>query len=103
MATIIEIGSIQYNDDITIIKKSMMNIESICELGNGFQLGEPMSRFGWTFFQLAIKPSLMDAIEKKFSDMITKYRGKPNEKFSHFLTDYFESKGCKVKLKLIET
>ena len=102
MTTIIEVGSTQYSDDITIIKKSMMNIESICNLGNGFNVGEPMSRFGWTFFQLAIKPSLMDAIEIKFSDMIVRYRGKPSEKFSHFLTDYFESNGCKVKLKLIE-
>lgn len=102
MTIIIEVGSTQYTDDVTIIKKSMMNIESLCELVNGFALGEPMSRFGWTFFQLSIKSSLMEAIEKKFSDMIAKYRGKPNEKFSHFLTDYFESKGCKIKLKLVE-
>lgn len=103
MTTIVKISSTQYADDITIIKKSMINIESICELVNSFKLGEPTSKFGWTFFPITIKSSLVEAIEDKFSDMLNRYRGKPNEKFSNFLTDYFASKGCKAKLKLVES
>ena len=103
MTIIFEISTTHYDDDITIIKKSMINIESICGVGNGFNLGKPIAKFGWTFFQLAVSPYLMQEIEKKFVDMIKRYRGHPDEKFSKFLVDYFDSKGCSVRIKSIDT
>ncbi len=43
-------------------------------------------------------------IEEKFSDMIQKYRDKkPEEKFTKFMSDYFESRGSKVKVKLLDS
>jgi len=40
-------------------------------------------------------------IEDEFSDMIKKCKGnKPDEKFTNFLSQYFESKGCNVRVKI---
>jgi len=41
-------------------------------------------------------------IEDEFSDMIKKCKGhKPDEKFMNFLSQYFESRGCNVKVKMV--
>lgn len=101
MTTVLEVSSIQYDDDIALIKKAMINLESICELRDGFMISEPTSRFGWTFFKILFKSNFLYAIEQKFSDMIRKAKGhKPDDKFANFMSDYFESKGCKVRLKI---
>ena len=42
-------------------------------------------------------------MEDEFADMIKKSKGgKPAEKFIDFLSKFFESNDCNVKLKLIE-
>lgn len=41
---------------------------------------------------------------KKFSDMIDKSKGRKNdEKFTNFMIDFFNSRDCKIKLKLLES
>ena len=102
MTTIIEIGTTNYDEHILPIKKALSHLQTNCEVTDGYLISEPTSKFGWTFFQLLLKSSFHDNIEKNFSDMIQKYRGKKEEKLLNFLSDFFESRGSKVKLKLIE-
>lgn len=103
MTTVIEISSTQYDDDIPLIKRALINLESICETPNGYLISEPVSRFGWTFFKILFKTNLHHGINQKFSDMIIKAKGRnPDEKFTNFISDYFESRDCKVRLKLID-
>ena len=102
MVTVIEIGTTDFESDEMIIKKAMSHLQTQCGIINGYQFSEPVSRFGWTFFKLALNPGLLDGIEKKFSDMVRRYKGKPPEKILSFLSDYFESRGCKTKLKMID-
>jgi len=98
---VLEIGSKNYVDDLLLIKKSLSHMESLVNGYNGYVLSEPSSKFGWTFFKLAFKPNLQNGIEEKFSDMITKYQANDQpEKFVKFMTDYFISKGCDVKVKI---
>jgi len=79
----------------------MDNLSEVCKIKNGYELGKPVSRFGWTFIKLLMKPNLEQAIEEKFSDMIKKDKGsKFEEKFTNFMSDFFESRECKIKLKL---
>jgi len=60
-----------------------------------------VSRFGWTFFKLWITPNLHLKIDEEFSDMIKKAKGrKQNEKFTNFMSDFFTSRECNVKLKI---
>lgn len=102
MSIILEIASKNYDDDRLTIKKALSHMESLSGNYNGYVLGSPSSRFGWTFFNLAFKNDLHENIDKKFSDMISRYgRGSHLEKFAQFMADYFNSRGCSVKAKLV--
>ena len=49
-------------------------------------LEDPVSKFGWTFFQMLMKTHLHLAIEEEFYDMIKKSKGsKPEEKLTDLL------------------
>ena len=101
MNVVLEIGTKNYIDDLLSIKKSLSHIESLLGCYNGYVLSEPSTKFGWTFFKLAFKPNLQNGIEEKFSDMIIKYQANDQpEKFAKFMTDYFISRGCDVKIKI---
>lgn len=100
MNTTLEISTKNYSDDKLAIKMALSHIETLVGSVNGYLLSEPYSKFGWTFFKIALKPDLQSGIEKKFADMIEKYRwSNPTEKFTKFMTDYFKSKGCSVVIK----
>lgn len=102
MNIILEIGSKNYADDSLSIKMALSHVESLVGCYNGYVTSEPSSKFGWTFFKLAIKPDLQHGIEEKFSDMIDKYPGNDHsQKFVKFMSDYFASKRCNVTVKLV--
>ncbi|QLH07512.1 hypothetical protein [Nitrosopumilus ureiphilus] len=101
MNVVLEVGTKNYADDLLSIKKSLSHMESLLGCYNGYVLSEPSTKFGWTFFKLAFKPELQTGIEEKFSDMIEKYQWSDQpQKFVKFVTDYFLSRGCNVKIKL---
>ena len=101
MDVVLEIGTKNYLDDLLTIKKALSHMESLVDGYNGYVLSEPSSKFGWTFFKLSFKPNLQNGIEEKFSDMIMKYRANDQYgKFAKFMTDYFISKGCDIKIKI---
>ena len=103
MTYYIQIGTTNYDDDRLLLRKVLGNLESKCQVIDGYLLGEPMSKFGWTFFDMILKPNLHISLEEKFADMIKKSKGhKPTEKFIDFLSRFFESNDCNVKLKFIE-
>lgn len=102
MSTTLEISTKNYTDDKLAIKMALSHLETLVSCPNGYVLSEPESKFGWTFFKIAMKGDLEDGIKSKFADMIEKYQwSKPEEKFLKFMTDYFASKGCNVKIKSI--
>lgn len=78
-------------------------METLTGKYNGYLLSESSSKLGWTFFKLSLKPELENAILEEFSDMIGRYRwSNQNEKFTKFLNDYLQSKGCEIKLKRLD-
>ena len=103
MTYYIQIGTTNYDDNRLLIRKALGKLESKCQVSDGYLLGDPMSKFGWTFFDMVLKPNLHFSMEENFADMIKKSKGsKPTEKFIDFLSNYFESNDCNVKLKFIE-
>ena len=97
-----EISTTKYKEYIKLIEVARAKMVAICNVASGFKFGEPTSRFGWTFLQRYVDQELCMGIEDKFSDMIKKCKGhKPDEKFVNFLSQYFESKGCNVKVKMV--
>jgi len=98
-----EVSTTKYDKDVKTIQVAMTKMSAVCNIDGGFKLGEPISKFGWTFFQLLIDQGLYFGIEDKFSDMIRKCKGSnQDEKFIDFLTRYFESRDCKVKVKALK-
>ncbi len=51
MSTTIEIGTKNYTDTRLAIKMALSHMETLVGSTNGYQLSEPYSRFGWTFFK----------------------------------------------------
>ena len=101
MSIVLEVGTKNYADDLLSIKKALSHMESLVNGYNGYALSDPSPKFGWTFFKIAFKADLQNGIEEKFSDMIEKYQANyPAEKFAKFMTDYFISRGCELKIKI---
>ena len=99
--TFFEISTTKYEENIKLLQVLMTKMAVVCDVADGFKFGEPTQRFGWTFFQMFVDQELYVGIEDKFSDMIKKSKGsKPDEKFTNFLNQYLESKGCNVKIKM---
>ena len=100
--TFFEISTTKYKEDIKLVQVTMSKMAAVWNIAVGFKFGEPTSRFGWTFFQLLIDQDLYSGIEDKFSDMIKKSKvNNADEKFLNFMSRYFETRGCSVKLKMI--
>ena len=98
-----EISTTKYEEDIRLLQVAMTKMAAICNVAVGFKFGEPVSRFGWTFFQMFLDQELYVGIEDEFSDMIKKCKGnKPDEKFINFLSGYFESNDCSAKVKFVK-
>ena len=86
---------------MTVIQVALAKMSALCNIDRGFMFGEPISKFGWTFFQLIIEQELYFEIESKFSDMIKKSKGNnADERFLNFMSSYFETRGCSVKMKM---
>ena len=101
MQIVYEVSTTQYDEDKICMIKALSHLQTLCQTLDAYQFGKPVSRFGWTFFPLLLKPILITKIEEKFSDMINKSIGKNNyQKFTNFMIDFFDSRGCKIKLKL---
>lgn len=97
-----EISTTKYEENIKLLQVVMAKMAVVCNVTVGFKFGEPTQRFGWTFFQMFVDQELYVGIEDGFSDMIKKCKGsKPDEKFINFLDQYFESKDCSVKVKMV--
>ena len=98
-----EISTTKYEEDVKVIQIALTKMSALCNMNGGFKFGEPISKFGWTFFQLIIEQQLYFEIESKFSDMIKKCKGsKQDEKFTDFISRYFKSRGCNVKVKMVK-
>ena len=100
----LEVSTKNYLNDRLAIKMALSHMETLVGVINGYSLSDPDTRFGWTFFNIAFKPVLQEAIKKKFENMLEKYHSSaPSLKFTDFMTDYFKSKGCEIKIKLVDS
>ena len=103
MNIVFEISTKNYSDDLLLIKKTLSHMETLVGVSNGYSIGDSSSKFGWTFFKLSFTSNLQNRIEEKFTDMLNKYRlNSQSQKFTQFMTDYFQSKGCTVRIKMLD-
>jgi hypothetical protein len=102
-AVTVEIATTKYQSDKELVSLAIESLQSLCGIKDGFLISNPMERFGWAFFKILFKGEFFFAIQQKLADQIAISKGKKFEdKFVNFLTNFFEYKNCKVKVKLIE-
>ena len=100
---VFEISTTKYETDREIVLSVMKDLQSLCSVTDGFLLSNPVEKFGWTFFKLLFKNELLSAIQEKFGAQIMSSKAKAvEEKFTEFITKFFESKKCKVRMRLVE-
>ena len=51
MSITLEIGTQNYLDDLLCIKKHLSHMESLLSCYASYNVSEPSSKFGWTFFK----------------------------------------------------
>ena len=103
MNIVLEIGTKNYLDDLLCIKKHLSHMETLVGCYTSYTISEPSSKFGWTFFKLEFKSNLQLSISEKFSDMLAKYQlSDESQKFTKFMSDYFISRGCNVKINPLD-
>ena len=100
---IFEVSTTKYETDKELVVSVMKDLQSFCGVSDVFLLSNPMEKFGWTFFKILFKNELLAGMQEKFGSQIMNTKGKAfQEKFSDFVTKFFETKNCKIRMKLVE-
>src|SRR3972149_11991929 len=103
-AVIFEVATTNYENDIKLVSSVMEELQLLCGVTDGFLLSNSIEKFGWAFFKILFKGELLSGMQQKLADQIMNSKGKkPDEKFTEFITKFFESRNCKVKMKLVES
>lgn len=101
MNPIFQLSTRQYEQEISLVKKAMDELEVICKVKNAYKLSEPFTKAGWTFFNIQISSEMLSIIEK--SGLMKGALGyRIAEQFKNFLGHYLESKGSQVRIKQID-
>ena len=102
-AVIFEVSTTKYESDKELVTSVMNDLQTSCGVNDGFLLSNPMEKFGWSFFKIFFKTELLAGMQEKFGTQIMNTKGKAfQEKFTDFVTKFFESKNCKIRMRLVE-
>jgi hypothetical protein len=100
MMPLFQLSTRIYDDEVLLVKKAMTELETICNIKEGYQISIPFTKAGWTFFNLQITMEMASVIEK--SRMMEGALGyKIGEQLKNFLGHFLESKGSQVRIKQI--
>lgn len=83
------------------MRQALADLETQCNVKNGYTIEKPFKKFGWTFFNIQISEEMAEIIEK--SGMMKGALGfKIGEQMTNFIGHYLETKGSKVRIKKID-
>lgn len=101
MRPLFQLSTRKYEQEIELVKSAMADLERICNVKNGYEIGKPFTSAGWTFFDVKISPDMVSVIEKSgMMDGALGYR--IGEQLKNFLGHFLESHGSQVRIKKIE-
>jgi len=96
-----QLSTRSYEKEIPIVKQALIDLETECNMQNGYTIEKPFEKFGWTFFNIQISKELAEIIEK--SGMMKGALGyKIAEQMTNFIGHYLETKGSTVRIKKID-
>ena len=100
---VFEISTTKYETDRELVTLVMKDLQASCGINDGFLLSNPVEKFGWSFFKIFFKTELLAGMQKKFGTQIMNTKCKVfQEKFTDFVTKFFESKNCKIRMRLVD-
>ena len=100
MNPLFQLSTRSYDKEFPIVTQALKELETECNIGNGFTIEQPFVKFGWTFFNIQISEELAKIIEK--SGMMEGALGfRIGEQLTNFIGHYLESKGSNVRIKKI--
>ena len=96
-----QLSTRDYEKEIIIVKKALLDLEIKCNVKNGYVVEEHFNKFGWTFFNIQLSGELVNVIEK--SGMMEGALGyRIGEQLTNFVGHYLEGKGSNVRIKKID-
>ncbi len=101
MQPLFQLSTRKYDEEINLVKKAMAELENICNVKNGYQIGEPFTKAGWAFFTLQLSPDMFSVIEK--SGMMQGAIGyRIPEQLKNFIGHFLESRGSQVRIEKMD-
>ena len=101
MRPLFQLSTRKYDEEIVLVKKAMIELEKTCNVENAYEIGEPFSKAGWTFFNIQISDEMASVIEN--SGMMEGALGyRIGEQLKNFLGHFLESKGCHARIEKID-
>ncbi len=101
MQPLFQLSTRRYDEEINLVKKAMAELENICKVKNGYQIGEPFTKAGWTFFTIQLSSDILSVIEK--SGMMQGAIGyRIPEQLKNFLGHFLESRGSQVRIEKMD-
>ncbi len=101
MQPLFQLSTRKYDEEINLVKKAMAELENICKVKNGYQIGEPFTKAGWTFFTIQLSSDILSVIEK--TGMMQGAIGyRIPEQLKNFLGHFLESRGSQVRIEKMD-
>ena len=101
MNPLFQLSTRSYEEEISVVKKALADLEKECNVHDGYTIEKPFEKFGWTFFNIQISHEMTEIIEK--SGMMKGALGyKIGEQMTNFIGHYLETKGSSVRIKKID-
>ena len=101
MQPLFQLSTRKYDEEINLVNKAMAELENICKVKNGYQIGEPFTKAGWTFFTIQLSSDILSVIEK--TGMMQGAIGyRIPEQLKNFLGHFLESWGSQVRIEKMD-
>lgn len=101
MNPLFQLSTRSYDKEFLLVKQALIDLETKCDVQNGYTMEKPFDKFGWTFFNIQISEEMANIIEK--SGMMEGALGhRIGEQFTNFVGHYLESNGSNVRIKKID-
>ena len=101
MNPLFQLSTRNYDKEFPLVKQSLIDLETKCDVQNGYTIEEPFDKFGWTFFNIQISEEMANVIEK--SGMMEGALGyRIGEQLTNFVGHFLESNGSNVRIKKID-
>ena len=101
MNPLFQLSTRSYDEEISIVRKALEDLQQECNVTNGFVIEEPFTKFDWTFFNIQLSEEMSKIIET--SGMMEGALGyRIGEQLTNFVGHYLEDKGSNIRIKKID-